>query len=220
MRRLDLAVAALVLLCLAGQAAAQTARASGIVRDASGHPVRGAVVRAMNEQAHPPQITSTTDDKGRWAMIGLATGSWQFVIEAAGFVTQSVAAPVRVAAPATLAVTMARDLGPIPNALDKGIAQQVTDANTMRDQGRFDQALAAYQEIRTKNPRLTAISLVLGDTYRRKAAQERDPSARTALLQQAINSYSDVLKVDASNERAKTEIESTRAEVGSAPGVK
>jgi hypothetical protein len=151
-------------------------------------------------------------------MIGLATGAWQFVVEAAGFVTQTMTAPVRVAAPPVLVVTMARDLGPIPNALDKSIAQQVIDANTMRDQGRFDQAITAYQEIRAKNPSLTSIHLVMGDTYRRKAAQERDPSARSALLQQAITSYSDLLKMDATNERARTEIESTRAEVSNAGG--
>jgi hypothetical protein len=200
---------AIVLLSLAAPAAAQTARANGTVRDANGRPLRGAVIKALNQQAHPAQITSTTDDKGRWAMIGLATGPWQFIVEAAGFVTQTVTAPVRVAAPAVLVVTMPRDLGPIPNALDKSIAQQVSDANTMRDQGRFDQALAAYQEIRVKNPSLTSI---------RKAAQERDPAARTALLQQAIATYSDLLKADASNERARAEIESTRTEVLNAGG--
>lgn len=210
------ALVAVVLLVLAAPAAAQTARANGTVRDANGHPLRGAVIKAINAQAHPAQITSTTDDKGRWAMIGLGTGSWQFIVEAAGFVTQTITAPVRVAAPAVLVVTMPRDLGPIPNALDKSIAQQLSDANTMRDQGRLDQALAAYQEIRTKNPRLTSINLVMGDTYRRKAATERDPAARNALLQQAISSYSDLLKVDATNERARTELESTRAEVSNA----
>jgi hypothetical protein len=212
------ALAVVVLFVVVNPAAAQTARATGTVRDASGRALRGAIVRAVNENAHPSQITSTTDDKGRWAMIGLATGPWQFVVEAAGFVTQTMTAPVRVAAPALLVVTMARDLGPIPNALDKSIAQQVIDANTMRDQGRLDQAIAAYQEIRSKNPSLTSINLVMGDTYRRKAAQERDPSARTALLQLAIASYTDLLKTDTANERAKTELESARAEFSTLGG--
>ncbi len=213
MRRFHLAVAALITLCLAAPVAAQTARATGIVRDASGKAIRGAVVKATNENAHPGRVTSTTDDKGRWAMIGLQTGTWQFEVEASGYVGQNLTSPVRVAAPASLAFTLIRDLGPIPGALDKNIAQQVIDANTLRDQGRLDQALAAYQEIRTKNPRLTSISLVLGDAYRKKASQEQNTTARTALLELAVSSYNDALKTDAANDRAKSELASVQREL-------
>ena len=62
MRRASLAFAA-VLICLAVPALAQTARASGTVKDTSGKTMKGATVRAMNKDAYPSQITSTTDDK-------------------------------------------------------------------------------------------------------------------------------------------------------------
>jgi hypothetical protein len=213
MRRLHLAVAALAIVAVAAPAAAQNARATGTVRDAGGKPIRGAIVRAVNDQAHPGKITSATDDKGRWAMIGLAIGQWQFSVEAEGYVSQSTTAPVRVAAPPSLGFVLIRDIGPMPGALDKNIAQQVTDANTLRDQGRIDQALSAYQEIRNKNPRLSSINVVLGDTYRKKASTERDPAARNALLEKAISSYTDALKDDAGNEVAKAELASTRTEL-------
>ena len=76
----------------------------------------------------------------------------------------------------------------------------------MRDAGQFDQALAAYQEIYTKNPTLTSLNLVVGDVYRRKAAQTTDNTAKAALLDRAAQAYNEVLKADGENERARAEI--------------
>lgn len=221
-RRLQFVVIALVAaVSLAAPVAAQTGRATGIVRDQNGKPIRAAVIRADNPAAYPPQITSTSDDKGRWAMIGLATGEWRFTVEAPGYIAQNIATPVRSASPANLTFTMPRDPGPIPGALDKNIQQQIADANALRDQGRLDQAISAYQDIRSKNQKLTGVHFLLADAYRRKAALERDPASRQSLLQLAINSYDELLKADASNERARTELASARADAAgptSGPG--
>jgi hypothetical protein len=215
---LALAAAALVVVGSALPALAQTGRATGTVRDAQGKGIRGATVRAENPDASIPQITSTTDSKGRWGMIGLKSGDWRFVAEAPGFTEMSTNAPIRATPGPPLVFTLARDLGPIPGALDKNIAQLVGQANTLRDQGRLDQAIAAYQEIRGKNPKLTSINLVMADTYRQRAKQEQDPAARRRLLDRAIESYAEVLKGDAANERARRELEVTRAEASTAPG--
>ena len=196
---------------LTASAAAQTGRATGIVRDQNGKPIRAAVIKATNPGAYPPQITSTSDERGRWAMIGLATGEWRFSAESPGYISQNTAAPVRAAAPPSLTFVLPRDPGPIPDALDRNIQQQIADANALRDQGRLDQAISAYQDIRAKNAKLTGLNFLLGDVYRRKAAQERDPASRRSLLQLAIASYDELLKTDAANERARSELESARA---------
>jgi hypothetical protein len=158
-------------------------------------------------------MTATTDDKGRWAMIGLSTGSWHFVVDAPGFVAGSADIPVRVAAAPPLLFTLGRDPGPPPGSLEKSIQQQITDANTLRDEGRLDQAIAAYDDIRSKNPRLTAINLVLGDTIRVRAAQEQNAAAKQTLLTRALSAYTEVLKTDESNERAKAGLAATRGEL-------
>src|SRR4051812_19036039 len=108
-RRVHTAAAAIAGLCLAVPAFAQSGRAVGVVRDVSGHPVRSATVRAVNQNAHPSEVTSTTDDRGRWAVIGLMSGEWQFTVEAPGFVKASATIPVRVAAAPPLTFTLARD---------------------------------------------------------------------------------------------------------------
>ena len=212
MRAVQFLVALCVVIGLAVTVTAQIARATGVVRDVSGKTIKGATVRAVNREASPPELTSATDDKGRWAMIGLRTGTWKFIVEAPGYFTVEANAPVRVSSTIPMIFTLARDPGPTPNALDKNIQQLLQDAAALRDQGRLDQAIASYQDIRNKNPKLTSVNLVMADAYRRKAALEVDPAARRALLGLALDAYNEVLKSDATNERARLEIESTRTE--------
>jgi hypothetical protein len=208
--------AAFVALSVCAPAAAQTARVSGVVRDTAGHAIRSAIVRAENADATPGEITSTTDDKGRFAMIGLSTGTWTFIADAPGFQQMRADAAVRIAGTPTLTFALSRQAGPAPNTLDRNIAQEIADAASLRDQGRYDQAIAAYAGLRAKNPKLTTLNLVLADAYRRKAEQERDPAARRALFDQAIAIYGDALRDDATSARAQREIDNTRAEASQA----
>ena len=206
-----LTACALLVLGLASVASAQAARAMGTVKDQSGKAIKGATVRAVNADASPSQFASATDDRGRWAMIGLRSGTWRFIVEAPGYFPVENNVPVRVAASPPLTFTLARDPGPIPNALDRNIEQLIQEAATLRDQGRIDQALVAYQDIRAKNPKLTSVNLVIGDLYRRKATQEKDPAARQAYFRQALDAYELLLKADATNERALAESSAVRA---------
>src|SRR5687767_10632944 len=137
MRRHPLALAALVLFCAVASASAQTARAIGTIRDQNGRPIKGATILAVNPDAYPSQFTSVSDDRGRWAMIGLRTGTWRFLVEAEGYVRVDSSAAVRVGNMPPIAVTMARDPGPVPNALERDIQQQLTSAAALRDQGRL-----------------------------------------------------------------------------------
>jgi hypothetical protein len=214
-RRFPLAVAAVALVSLATPAVAQTARAMGSVRDVDGRPLKGATIRASNPDAYPPQITSVTDDKGRFAMIGLRTGMWRFVVESPGYLPVEASAAMRVAGVPPLVFTLARDPGPIPDALAKNIQQQLVAANTLRDEGRLDQAIAAYRDIRNRNPKLTSLNFAMAGAYRKKAALEGDPAARRALLDLAIASYTELLEAGVANERARSELESTRVEASS-----
>ena len=213
MRRFPVAVAALVVFCLAAAASAQTARALGTIRDQSGRPIKGATIVALNAEAYPAQITSVSDERGRWAMIGLRTGLWRFIVQAEGYVPVDSSAQVRVGNTAPMSVTMARDPGPVPNALERDIQQQLTKAAALRDQGQLDQALAAYEGIRDRNPRLTSVNLAVAGLYRLKATRQDDASQRRLLLEQAIKSYTIALDADSGNERARAELASVRAEV-------
>jgi tetratricopeptide (TPR) repeat protein len=195
----------LVLATAAVPASAQTARATGTIRDTSNKPIKGATIRAVNPDAVPSEVTSVSDNNGRWAMLGLKSGpSWTFIAEAPGFFTVKVQAAARTANNPPLNFILAHDPGPIPGALTQNIEGQIGAANALRDQGRYDQALAAFQEIRTKNPKLTSVNFIMAELYLGRAKQEAEPAARRALLDLAVGSYDEVLKADAGNDRAKT----------------
>jgi hypothetical protein len=217
MSGLRLAVGALLTVFLGTPAFAQTARAVGTVKDTNGRPIKGAIVRAINRDARPSEITSSTDDKGRWGMIGLRTGTWTFVVEAPGFTSFTAQAPVRVAAAPPMGFVLAHDPGPIPGALDKNVLQSVAAANRLRDGGQYEQALSAYQQLRDQNPKLTSLGFVVAGVYRQQAAAETNPAARRALLDRAINTYSQLLTDDTISARAKAELDSTRTELNALP---
>jgi hypothetical protein len=216
MRSVASAVAALIVVSLPLTAAAQATRATGTVRDTSGKPVKGATVRALNPEAYPPEFTSVSDEKGRFAMIGMRSGTWTLRVDADGFNPVQIPVQLRVAGIPPITFTLERALAPIPDALTSDVQRRLEEAKEFRDAGRLDQALSAYQEIRARNPKLTTVNLVLADVYRRKAAQERDPAARRALLDRAIESYSALLAADATHERARSELDTTRAEAAAA----
>jgi uncharacterized GH25 family protein len=78
-------LAALFVAAFAVDAAAQIGRVGGTVKDDTGQPIKGATVIAENPTAAPTSLTATTDDKGRFSIIGLKAGPWDFTAQAPGF---------------------------------------------------------------------------------------------------------------------------------------
>jgi tetratricopeptide (TPR) repeat protein len=201
-------------LALAAAASAQTAgRITGTIKDPDGKPIKGATVRATNDAVNA-RITSTTDDKGRFAMIGVRSGRWVIVAEAPNFLPLQGAADVSSGNTPVLVLTLQRDPGPMPGALSKTISEDIAAAEALRQAGRYDDAIAAYQSIQSKNARLTSVNLMLATLYREKAAQEKDAVAKQALLGRAMTEYNDLLKNDDTNARARVELGLTQMAAG------
>jgi tetratricopeptide (TPR) repeat protein len=199
---------------LAAAASAQTAgRITGTIKDPDGKPIKGATVRATNEAVNA-RITSTTDDKGRFAMIGVRTGRWIVVAEAPNFLPLQGSADVSSSNLPVLALTLQRDPGPMPGALTKTIGEDIAAAEALRKTGKYDEAIAAYQSIQSKNARLTTVNLMLATLYREKAEHEKDAAAKQALLARAIAAYTDVLRSDDTNARARVELGVTQMAAG------
>src|SRR5207237_10693378 len=78
-------LAALLVAAFAVSAVAQTGRVGGTVKDEAGQAIKGATITAENPIASPSSFTATTDDKGRFSIIGLRSGQWTFMVQAPGF---------------------------------------------------------------------------------------------------------------------------------------
>ncbi|MGH2626810.1 MAG: carboxypeptidase-like regulatory domain-containing protein, partial [Anaerolineales bacterium] len=78
-------LAAVVALPLSAQDWKGRGRLQGIVTNDQGQPLEGATVTVRREEKNDGPEPTKTDQKGRWAVGGLATGNWEIVVEAAGY---------------------------------------------------------------------------------------------------------------------------------------
>jgi Tfp pilus assembly protein PilF len=202
--------AALLVAALSSSAAAQTGRVGGVVKDEAGQPVKGATITAENPNASPSSFTATTDDKGRFSIIGLKTGQWSFTAQAPGFgPEQGKLAVQTIGAPnPPLTFTLKKGGSPAPAGALGGLAAkdlqaELAAADQLYNAQKWDDAVAAYRAIMTKAPSLSVINLQIAAAYRNKKEYDN-----------AITAYNELLKVDPSNDKAIVGIGMTNLEKG------
>jgi len=202
--------AALMLVSLlAATAAAQTGRVGGTVKDETGQPVKGATITAENPEASPSSFTATTDDKGRFSIIGLKKGVWAFTAQAPGFAPEAGKMPVNTIGQPNppLTFTLKRGGGgpssALGNAAPKDLQADLAAAETDYNAGKFDEAIAKYRAIITKAPALSVINLQIAAAYRNKKEYDN-----------AIAAYNELLKTEPNNDKAIIGIGMTNLEKG------
>ena len=204
-------MAALLVVAFAGVAAAQTGRVGGTVKDEAGQPVNRATVTAENPNSSPSSFTATTDDKGRFSIIGLKTGQWTFTALAPGFGPESgrmnVATIGAPNPPLTFTLKKAAANASAGGALGglaaKDLQADLAAADLLYNAQKWDEAVAAYRTIMAKAPSLSVINLQIAAAYRNK----KDFDA-------AIAAYNDLLKTDPNSDKAKIGIGMTNLEKG------
>jgi len=212
---------AVLFAALAGSATAQIGRVVGVVRDERGQPIKGATVAAENPDASPKSLTATTDDKGRFAMIGLRSGFWTLVARAPGFEPESGRIQVRAAGAPALTFTLPRERLPPPSAIGglaaKDLQTDLLAADQLYNSKKWDEAIQKYQAILTKAPALSVINLQIAQAYRNKADDVRAQNSgadAVAIDDQAIAAYQALLRIDPGSDKAKIGIAMTNLEKG------
>jgi Tfp pilus assembly protein PilF len=201
-------LAALFVALLAGGAAAQTGRVGGVVKDESGNPIKGATVTAENPNASPSSFTATTDDKGRFSIIGLRSGTWTFTAQAPGFAPENGKMGVQTIGTPNPPMTFTLKKGGAPAGGLAGVAAKdlqadLAAADADYNAGKFDDAIAKYRAIMAKAPTLSVINLQIAAAYRNKKEYDN-----------AIAAYNELLKADPNNDKAKVGLGMTNLEKG------
>jgi Flp pilus assembly protein TadD len=202
-------LAALFAVGLTASAAAQTGRVGGVVKDEAGNPIKGATVTAENPGASPSSFTATTDDKGRFSIIGLKSGQWSFSAQAPGFGPESGKLNVStIGAPnPPLTFTMKKGgAGPtsaLGSTAAKDLQADLANADQLYNAQKYDESIAAYRAIIAKAPALSVINLQIAAAYRNKTEYDN-----------AIAAYNDLLKVDPNNDKAIVGLGMTNLEKG------
>jgi tetratricopeptide (TPR) repeat protein len=186
------ALAAAMALSLSVPALAQTNRIGGVVRDETGATIRGAIVRAetggTSTSAAPVQLTTATDDRGRFVFVVIRSGEWRLTFEAPGFDAQTIPLSVRLggAAP-NLDVKLERRespeaFGALAGVDSKSLSSQLAAAAVLYDEGRHDQAIAAYREIKARAPALSLVNVQIGNSLlAKKSYAEAEAAYQEAL---------------------------------------
>lgn len=199
----------LALLSVSAAATAQNGRVAGVVREEGGQPLKGATVTADNASAGQ-SFTATTDDKGRFNMFGLRGGAWRFIAQAPGYSPEGGMLSVSVGRPnAPLSFELkhsgAAFFGALRGVVAKDLQADLTAANALYSQKKFDEAIASYRSILNKVPVITTIHLQIASAYRHKKDYDS-----------ALAAYADLLKSEPGNQVAKVEMAMTALERGDA----
>ena len=213
---LSYAVTSGVAVCLVGAAAtgsAQTSlgRISGVVNDENNKPIKAATVAAENPDTNST-FTATTDDKGRFTILGLRPGTWRFVAGAPGYFAEQGSMPIRVGSPnVPIAFVLKRTGAPGGGALGtigaKELQSELSAADALFAQRKWDEAVTAYKAIVEKAPSLSSINLQIGEAYINK----KDYDA-------AISAYGELLKADPANAKATVGVAHARLAQGDQAG--
>jgi tetratricopeptide (TPR) repeat protein len=203
------AFASLLVLIMAAGATAQPGRATGVVKDETGEPIKGATVRAENPVGVPRSYTASTDDKGRFNLIGLRPGQWTFTAEAPGYESQ--AASLRVQAQGmptqpllfSLTKTFGGPIEALGSVAPKDLQAELAEADQLFNSGELADAVSAYRRILQRIPALSAINLQLGAIYR----EQKNYDA-------AIEAYNALLAADPGNAKALVGLAATNLERG------
>ena len=193
-------------------AQAQAGRLRGIVLDENGDPMPGATVTAAHSDANFPRLEQQTDGRGRFSMIGLASGRWTVTAEIEGYYPATATAQVdqgnlpsvelwlpRVRSNLEITLGAAALEGLDPAQLEADLQA----ANSLFNAQQYSEALEIYQKLLTLLPDMTNLYLAIGHAY--QGLEQYD---------QAIASYEALLKEDPDNQEAKVSIGRTNLAAG------
>ena len=195
-----------ILLLWSSSALAQ-AKIAGTVVDEAGKAIKAATITAESENMGE-SFTASTDEKGRFTMIGLRPGRWRMTASAPGYLPEAGEVQLRSGNNANPPITIAIRRsgvgnGPLGNISARDLQSDLSAADALFTQKRWDDAISAYKALVSRTPSLTAIHLQIAAAYRAKGDYDS-----------AIAAYGDILRVEPGSEKATIGISAAQVEKG------
>lgn len=170
------------------QAGRGIARLGGVVVDVNGKPIPSAKVVLVFTQDENVKQETTSNKKGEWGFLGIGTGNWMVTASAPGFIPATQKCQVSQLGQGNPTVTLKlqrAEKGTAPVVQDEASFALLDGANQNYQDGKYDAALALFQQFLDKNPDAYQVELSIGDCYREKGDYPNAVKNYNHLIEQA-----------------------------------
>lgn len=137
-----------------------------VIDEDTGQPIAGVTVKAMMPRSNnrgPGE--SKSNDKGDWAVGGLASGEWALDFIKDGYETRSISVPVSEGGGRRpMEIKMKKKAAPPPDP-NVEIKAKLTEAASLMNAKQFAQARAIYEELAAKHPEVKQFRPLIARTY-------------------------------------------------------
>lgn len=179
-------------------------RITGTVVDESGNPLAEATIFVESLQGRT-KLEGKSDKKGHFAVAGMGTGFWRITAFKTGYVSASLEMSLRqLAANPPVSFTLKKLTGVAALAADKESSQLLDQGNALFKEGKYDAALAVFEEFMTKFPELYPARLNIASCYLKKAEVDKAEAEFQAVLEKTLANYGDYKKDAQTSFRAFT----------------
>lgn len=173
---------------LMAQAGRGVGRLGGVVVDEQDKPIVGAklVMTYLQDAGGGLKLEATTNKKGEWSFIGLGSGRWSLSVSAEGYApaTQEVTVSQLEKNPRII-IKLKKASSGISIIQDQASLELLDQGNAFFKEGKYDTALAMYEQFYEKNPAAYQVLLNIGDCYREKGEIEKAMEIYNQVLEKA-----------------------------------
>ncbi|MGQ9801307.1 MAG: tetratricopeptide repeat protein [Candidatus Saccharicenans sp.] len=153
------------------QAGRGVGRLGGVVLDNNDKPVVGAklVLTYIQDAGGGLKLEATTNKRGEWSFIGLGSGRWSLMVSAEGFAPMAQEVTVsQLEKNPRITIKLQKAGGGVSIIQDQASLELLDQGNQFFQEGKYDTALAMFEQFYEKNPSAYQILLNIGDCYREK----------------------------------------------------
>ena len=165
-----------------------TGRIQGTVYDENGQVLPGAKIAVQNER-YKNVLTTTSDKKGRWSLVGLASGPYTVSVTLEGYeVRKDEIMYKEVTKQAFVWDVKLRLKGGVPkepdakNAESEVLAALLKEGNQLYNEKQYGEAVAKFQQILEKNPKVYQLNINIANCFREMKEYEKAIASYQAYL--------------------------------------
>jgi len=165
-----------------------TGRIQGTVYDENGQVLPGAKIAVQNEK-YKNVLTTTSDKKGRWSLVGLASGPYVVTVTLEGYEARKDEIEYKeVTKQAFVWNVKLRLKGAAPveaetkNPESEALAALLKEGNQLYNEKQYGEAVAKFQQILDKNPKVYQLHINIANCFREMKEYEKAIASYQAYL--------------------------------------